>query len=161
MTTSEEFKNGMQRLTGGVSIITSIGDDGWRGLTATAVTSLSADPPSLLVCINNRLETVDAIKDTEIFGVNVLSYEQMGLARCFAGMEGVVGPDKFKSGSWCKSDFGVPMLKDSLVGFECKLFEHFVTSTHSVFMGHVVKTCFGDDGQPLLYSRGQFSTLAA
>lgn len=161
MISGDEFKNGMRRLAGGVSIITASGKNGWRGLTATAVTSLSSDPPCLLVCINNRLEAAQTIMDTGVFGVNVLRYEDEGLAEHFAGMTGVTGPDKFKTGQWQETALGLPMLTDNLVGFECRLLEKIHSGTHIIFIGNVEQICFGDQGRPLVYSDGQFDTLAA
>ena len=161
MTTVDEFRNGIRRLAGGVSIVTAAGSMGWRGLTATSVTSLSAEPPSLLVCVNKSLEAVEAIKETRAFGVNVLRHSQTLLARQFAGMEGASGPDKFKQGDWLETELGALMLSEALVGLECSLFEQIDTSTHTVFMGHVERVLLGSEGQPLVYSDGQFATLAA
>lgn len=161
MISVEEYKNGMRRLAGGVSIITASGENGWRGLTATAVTSLSSDPPCLLVCINNRLEAAQAIMDTGVFGVNVLRYEDESLAQHFAGATGVSGPDKFNTGHWQETELGLPMRTDNLVGFECRLLEKIRSGTHIIFIGNVEQVSVGGQGRPLVYNDGQFDTLAA
>lgn len=161
MTAPDDYKNGMRRLAGGVSIVTAAGKDGWRGLTATAVTSLSADPPSMLVCVNSQLEAATAIRDAGAFGINVLRQNHIDIARMFAGMEGATGPEKFKCGTWQETTAGVLILQDALVGFECRLFETLETSTHTVFMGQVEHIHLGLDGRPLVYSEGKFATLAA
>src|ERR1700742_887242 len=96
----EDFKLAMRRLAGGVSIISGIGPDGPLGVTATAVTSLTAEPPSVLCCLNRSLELESAVKETGRFAVNMLRADHHDLAKRFAGMHGVRGSAKFEQGHW-------------------------------------------------------------
>ena len=161
MIKDECFKAGMRRLAGGVTIISVAGEDGPRGLTATAVTSLSADPPSLVACVNRRLEAASAIERAGGFCVSVLSHEQERIARRFAGMEGVTGRARFISGDWRRGGRGAPMLNGALVNFECSLLSFVAAGTHQIFIGEVMAVHLGNRGRPLLYCDGNFSTLAA
>src|ERR1700742_3894701 len=114
---AEDFRLAMRRLAGGVSIISGAGPDGPLGVTATAVTSLTADPPSILCCLNRSLELETAVKDTGKFGVNMLRADHHDLAKRFAGMHGVRGSAKFEQGNWRILPSDVPALFDSLVTF--------------------------------------------
>src|SRR5246127_1155804 len=92
---AEDFRLAMRRLAGGVSIISGAGPDGPLGVTATAVTSLTAEPPSILCCLNRSLELEAAVKETGRFAVNMLRTDHHDLAERFAGMHGVRGSAEF------------------------------------------------------------------
>src|ERR1700756_5876880 len=92
---AEDFRFAMRRLAGGVSIISGIGPDGPLGVTATAVTALTAEPPSVLCCLNRSLELETAVKETGRFAVNMLRTDHHDLAERFAGMHGVRGSAEF------------------------------------------------------------------
>src|ERR1700752_3583140 len=85
----EDCRLAMRRLAGGVSIISGAGADGPLGVTATAVTSLTADPPSVLCCLNRSLELEASVKGTGRFGVNMLRADYHDLAKSFPGKAGV------------------------------------------------------------------------
>jgi flavin reductase (DIM6/NTAB) family NADH-FMN oxidoreductase RutF len=89
---AEAFRQGMRRLAAGVTIVTTIHDGERSGLTATAVTSLSVDPPQLLVCVNREAGSHDLIRRGERMCVNVLSHAHKNLAARFAGQGGITGP---------------------------------------------------------------------
>jgi len=84
----EDFRLAMRRLAGGVGIISGVGPGGPLGVTATAVTSLTAEPPSILCCLNRSLQLVAAVKEAGRFGVNMLRADHHDLAKRFAGMHG-------------------------------------------------------------------------
>ena len=86
--TPESFIQGMRQLASGATLITTAHQGRWAGLTATAVCSVSADPPQLLACINRQAETHRMIADSAAFAVNVLAHDQHRLARVFAGVGG-------------------------------------------------------------------------
>src|SRR6201984_3217758 len=96
----EDFKLAMRRLAGGVSIISGAGADGPLGVTATAVTSLTAEPPRVLCWLNSSLALETAVKETGRFAVNMLRADHHDLAKRFAGMHGVRGAAKFEQGDW-------------------------------------------------------------
>jgi flavin reductase len=155
----DDFRLAMRRLAGGVSIISGAGPDGPLGVTATAVTSLTAEPPSVLCCLNRSLELETAVKETGRFAVNMLRADHHDLAQRFAGMHGVRGSAKFEQGDWTILPGDVPALSDSLVSFDCRVGDAIEIGTHSVFVGLIDEVFFGDSGDPLVYSNGTFSSL--
>jgi flavin reductase (DIM6/NTAB) family NADH-FMN oxidoreductase RutF len=156
----EDFRLAMRRLAGGVSIISGAGPDGPLGVTATAVTSLTAEPPSVLCCLNRSLTLEAAVKETGRFGVNMLRADHHDLAKRFAGLDGVRGSAKFEQGDWRMLPSDVPALTDSLVGFDCRVGDIFEVGTHSIFVGLIDDVLFGGSGDPLVYCNGAFSGLA-
>lgn len=156
---SDDFRLAMRRLAGGVSIISGAGPDGPLGVTATAVTSLTAEPPSVLCCLNRSLTLEAAVKETGRFGVNMLRADHHDLAKRFAGMHGVRGAAKFDQGDWTILPSDVPGLYDSLVTFDCRVDSILEVGTHSIFVGLITDVHFGESGDPLVYCNGAFSSL--
>jgi flavin reductase (DIM6/NTAB) family NADH-FMN oxidoreductase RutF len=155
----EDFRLAMRRLAGGVSIISGAGPDGPLGVTATAVTSLTADPPSILCCLNRSLQLEAAVKETGRFGVNMLRADHHDLAKRFAGMHGARGSAKFEQGNWTILPSDVPALTDSLVTFDCRVDHILEVGTHSIFVGVIADVHFGESGDPLVYCNGAFASL--
>lgn len=153
------FRQGMRRLAGACTIITSAmpgqGREGWTGMTATAVTSVTAEPARLLVCINRSTWAHGIISQSNVLGVNVLGNDALDLAKRFAG--GVRPEDKFAEGSWSTAHAGAPLLEEALASFDCRVAESIEASTHDVFicdvLGILVRKRPGD---PLIYFDGAF-----
>jgi flavin reductase len=155
----EDFRLAMRRLANGVSIISGVGPGGPLGVTATAVTSLTAEPPSILCCLNRSLQLEAAVKEAGRFGVNMLRADHHDLAKCFAGMHGVRGSAKFEQGDWTILPSEVPALSDSLVTFDCRVDDILEVGTHSIFVGLIAGVHFGESGDPLVYCNGAFFRL--
>lgn len=158
---SDEFRTAMRRLAAGASIISAASPDGPLGITATAVTSLTAEPPSLLCCVNKNLVVGGVIKSMGRYAVNVLGKEHCALARRFAGMDGARGAEKFAAGNWEYTSDGVPRLADSLVSFSCDVDRVVVAGTHYVLIGIITDIRTGTRGEPLIYCDGSFSGVLA
>lgn len=154
------FKLAMRRMAAGVTIITTC-DNGERGgLTATAVCSLSADPPQLLVCVNRSTHAHDVIKRGANLCVNLLARRHKALAARFAGQKkGVMGEDRFHAGRWTTLKTGAPVLDDALASFDCVVRETVESSTHTIFIGQVVDVRLRAEGHPLLYAGGSYAGL--
>ncbi len=160
------FRAAMRSLAGAVCIVAT-GTPGRRsGLTATAVCSITADPPRLLVCLNRKTGTHDAIVASRRLSVNVLPGEAIGLARRFAGMEpGVMGETRFAEGRW-STLAGAPALEGACVTLVCDVTETIPASTHSMFLGDVIAVHRSDDDsgggarEGLIYLDGCFRQLA-
>jgi DNA-binding GntR family transcriptional regulator/flavin reductase (DIM6/NTAB) family NADH-FMN oxidoreductase RutF len=120
-------------------------------MTASSVTSLSADPPMMLACINNAVPTADAVSRSGRYVVNILGEHQGELAKQFA----IASRDKFRSVGVRDGATGLPLLVDALAHIECEVAEQVIGGTHSIFVGRVVSATAGD-GQPLTYYRGGF-----
>jgi flavin reductase (DIM6/NTAB) family NADH-FMN oxidoreductase RutF len=154
-----EFKLGMRSLTGAVSIITSSLGGRLYGMTATAVCSATADPPTVLVCINQVTTTHQAIAEAGVFCVNVLRHEDRELSGLFSGAQ--KGEGRFRTDHWTRLATGSPVLLSALVSFDCRVVNRLVHGTHSIFLGEVERLQIGRKGKPLLYSDGQYAKLAS
>ncbi|MEQ5870693.1 flavin reductase family protein [Sagittula sp. NFXS13] len=153
-----DFKQGMRRLTAGVSLITVDTGTARHGLIATAVTSLCAEPPSLLVCVNQTASIHAHLSDAESFCVNVLSQDQQAIAQRFATPKN--RESRFDVGEWMTLDTGAPALVGSQVSFDCKRVGRTSFGTHSVFIGEIVSlTDWQTDCDPLIWHDGQFTAL--
>ena len=156
---AEQFKTGMRTLAGAVNIITGMHSGHRYGMTATAVCSATAEPPTVLVCINKLATTHGAVAKAGAFCVNVLRAEDWELSTTFSG--GASGEARFKSRDWTRLATGSPVLIDSLVSFDCRVAKTLVHGTHTIFLGEVEQILLGKKGKPLLYSEGQYAKLAS
>jgi flavin reductase (DIM6/NTAB) family NADH-FMN oxidoreductase RutF len=152
--TPDEFRDVISHFASGVTVITALAGDRPYGTTASAVTSLSLEPPMLLICMNKQSETGRAVAAAGHFAVNILGADQIDLARRFARK----GGDKFdgvqvKPGRW-----GEPLFEEALATLECRVAEQTAVATHYVFMAEVVSGT-ARAGTPLAYFRGQFGRL--
>src|ERR671910_1290570 len=115
---AEQFKAGMRALAGAVNIITSMNAGHRYGMTATAVCSAAADPPTVLACINKLASTHGAVQKSKAFCVNVLRAEDWELSTSFSGAQS--GETRFKSRDWTRLSTGSPGFNDALVSFDCR-----------------------------------------
>lgn len=157
----EAFKQAMRCLAAGVTIITTRHKGVRGGLTATAVCSLSVDPPQLLVCVNRSAAAHELIAEGENLCVNLLAHKHQALAARFAGQTGIVGSDRFDVGRWATLKTGAPVLEDALAAFDCVVSETVVASTHTIFIGRVVDVHVRTKGRPLLYAGGAYAVAQA
>jgi flavin reductase (DIM6/NTAB) family NADH-FMN oxidoreductase RutF len=140
----------------GVTIVTASNGDGAPiGLTANSFTSVSLDPPLLLVCVANTSSSAPFLRDTERFAVNVLQIGQQPTSNRFAGKL----EDRFSETDWEWGETGVPVLSGSLGVFECSRFACHEAGDHFILVGHVHKASFEPRRDPLLYFRGKYRRL--
>jgi flavin reductase (DIM6/NTAB) family NADH-FMN oxidoreductase RutF len=151
----ENFKLAMRKLAGAVTVVATSG----HGITATAVCSVSAEPPSLLVCANRENQFSQMVQQNRFFSVNVLQNEQIELSNVFAGFTDVAYAQRFESGDWQISANGCPYEQNALVCFECELDKVFSYGTHDILIGKVIATRIGQ-GRPLLYYQRDYVGLA-
>lgn len=153
------FKLGMRALAGAVSIITCSHAGHRYGMTATAVCSATAEPPTVLACINRGTTTHGAIDRSGVFCVNVLRYEDRELSGLFSGVQ--KGEGRFREADWTRLATGAPVLANALVAFDCRVVNRLEHGTHSVFLGEVAALHLGKKGKALLYADGQYAKLAS
>jgi flavin reductase len=156
---ADQFKVGMRVLAGAVNIITSAHSGHRYGMTATAVCSATAEPPTVLTCINRLATTHGAVAKSKVFCVNVLRAEDWELSTTFSGAQS--GEARFKTRDWTRLATGSPVLIDSLVSFDCRVVKKLAHGTHTIFLGQVEQVLLGNKGKPLLYSDGQYAKLAS
>jgi flavin reductase len=131
-----KFKLGMRRLASGVSLVTTLRDGERFGLTATAVSSLSATPPSLLVCVSQSASAHDHIVSSGILCVNVLSEHQEEHANRFASSR--FRNERFDTGDWQALTTGSPALIGALASFDCKVRQVVPYESHTIFICEIV-----------------------
>jgi flavin reductase (DIM6/NTAB) family NADH-FMN oxidoreductase RutF/pimeloyl-ACP methyl ester carboxylesterase len=140
----------------GITIVTAKdAEDNPIGLTANSFTSVSLDPPLLLVCIANSAGSALVLRQAEHFGVNVLQMSQQPASNRFAGK----GEDRFAATAWAAGETGVPLLDGSLVSFECRQHAVHEGGDHFILLGEVIRAQFEPRRDPLLYFRGKYRRL--
>jgi len=148
------FREVIGHFTTGVAVVTTRHDGHDHGMTASAVASVSLEPPMLLVCANMRAPTQAAILASGAFAVNILGEGQDAIAQRFARPHA----DKFAGLAWHRGVLGLPLLDDALARIECELTESVVGGTHRVLLG-TVRDAQVAPGTPLAYYRGRFGRL--
>ena len=149
----------MRQLAAGVCIVT-VGTPGdRRGLTATAICSLSDNPPMILACVNKSAGAHDLILQERRFAVNVLAADQISIAKCFAGQTGRSGEKRFEEWQWQTSVTGAPILVDALINIDCALAEEKSMSTHTILLGKVEHCTSRADASALLYWCGSYKEM--
>jgi flavin reductase (DIM6/NTAB) family NADH-FMN oxidoreductase RutF len=158
MVTADLFRQALGNWGTGVTIVATSGTDGKPyGLTVSSFTSVSLDPPLILVCLDNRISGLQAFKDSGKFGVSVLGEDQADLSTLFAKKDSVRPAELYFTGKT-----GVPLITGSVVGIECKNFAMYAGGDHQILVGEVEAVEFGSatEGKgPLLYFRGKYGKL--
>ena len=155
------FRKGMRRFAGVCTIVTSADASrnraGWVGLTATAVSSVTADPPRILVCVNRSAFAHGTIVSSGILGVNVLAAENgPSMAKRFGGGSGPIA-EKFEAEKWILGSLGVPLFKRALLTIECIISDIINNSTHDIIICDVVGINDVDQcDAPLIYFNGTY-----
>lgn len=140
----------------GITIVTALGDAGNPvGLTANSFTSLSLDPPLLLVCIANGAGSAPVLRSAEYFAVNLLQIGQQPTSNRFASK----AEDRFAATPWHAGEGGVPVLDGSLGSFECRTHAVHEGGDHFILVGEVLRAEFDPRRDPLLYFRGKYRRL--
>ena len=157
----DEFRRALGHFATGVTIVTTWDDDSRpTGLTASAMSSVSLDPPLVLVCVSHKSQSYPSFKVGRRFAVNVLAAEQEALARRFASSS-LSGAEKFDGVAYHTSPLGLPVIDLALAEFECTVVHAYPGGDHTIFVGQVeALDAHGDQGrEPLLYYRGRFGRL--
>ncbi len=145
------FRDAMARLGAAVNVITTVGPDGPCGLTASAVCSVTDDPPTLLLCINRDSDMNERFKASGILCVNTLAASQEELSPLFAGLTGVPQHDRFKPDAWTTLTTGAPVLVGAVVSCDCRISQSVEVGTHTVFFCEVDSIQTGGAHEGLIY----------
>ncbi len=149
--TGQDYRDAMSQFAGAVHAVTTDGPSGLRGATVTAATSVTDNPPTVLVCINNTNPRNSAFLENGVFAINTLKEQHLDLSRALAGEGGLSVEDRFALGSWCDLETGAPVLEDALASFDCRLVKSVEFGTHTILIGKVAALQIGNGGRPLLY----------
>jgi flavin reductase (DIM6/NTAB) family NADH-FMN oxidoreductase RutF len=132
---SDAFKAAMRRFATGVAVVTTTHDGKIHGFTANAFASVSAEPPTVLICVNRTARAHPLITASQCFCVNILALEQQALAEQFAGGE---PHTRFDGVAYHFGPSGSPVLDGTLAHVDCALGEELTAGTHTIFLGNVI-----------------------
>jgi flavin reductase len=147
-----DYTDAMASAVTGVSIVTTDGVAGRFGITVSSVSSVSADPPLVLVCINRRSPACAAVHANKVFCINLLSTQQQELANTFAGRPSRGEPFDFVGSAWSEGLSGAPHVGGAVSTFDCVLEQTHEAGSHDLFIGRVVAVG-GSATDPLLYTQ--------
>ena len=152
----EAFRYAMRRVASTVAIVSVQSGGERRGTTATSVTSISMEPPSLLVCFNRVSRLHEFLSREERFCVNVLHTDNMETSKIFS--DPVVNSERFNSGDWQADAGGVPYLANAQANLFCRKEKEIAYGSHSIFIGRVLQARARGDISPLLYRDGGYAS---
>ncbi len=151
---ADHFRSAMRRLSAGVAVVCCADARGPVGLTATSVTSLSMDPPSLLVCINRTASLRNSLAINKPFSINLLGRQHAEISNAFGGA--ARGEDKFNFGDWETGISGVPILRDAIARVESVVDLEVEYGSHTIIVGRVTQCVAALTGDPLIYADGKY-----
>ena len=149
-----DFRQAMRRLASAVAVVATAHGDDWVGMAATSVTSLSMEPPSLLICVNRSASIHTALSQGAAFSINILHESHRAISAAFGGS--AKGAERFAVGDWRASSEGVPHLYDALASIACVVDMSVDYGTHTIVVGKVRQTHLSTHEHPLIYVNGQY-----
>ena len=155
---AEQFKLAMRHLGGTANVITVEHQGQRSGLTATSVTSVAADPAEVLVCVNQSSSSWPLMRDSGLFGVNILGVEQACMALQFAGFKGEQGDARYAGHDWLRTEHGIWLARQAPAALACQIVEVIERHSHALVLGRVLQVHHAEQEQdsPLLYWQGRF-----
>ena len=159
MVTKDEFRSSMGKFATGVTVVTTLDEQGeLHGMTANSFTSVCLEPSLVLVCVDFRAYTHRFVEARGTFGVNVLSDQQKEIGAYFARK-----PEDRRGGVSYKqrrSEGGIPLIEGSLVFFGCRVVDSHVHGDHTIYIAQVNEISLGEAGVPLLFYESRFTNLS-
>ena len=157
---SSDFRRACGQFATGVTVVTARDGDGVRGMTANSFTSVSLEPPLILVSVDRRNRTHGLLETEASFVVNVLAQSQRDVSDRFAGRHGDL-QHRFDDLPHHLTEDGVPVLDETLVSFVCRREAVYPGGDHSLFLGRVERIVSRADREPLLFYAGGYRSLPA
>ena len=148
------FRQSMRRLASAVSIVACECDEDWFGLSATSVTSLSMEPPSLLVCLNRSASLTPMLHQDKPFSVNLLDRRHQNVSNAFGSSS--LRAERFRDGDWQLSERGVPVMAEAIASIECDVGKLVEYGSHIIVIGEVRHVRIGEGADPLIYCNGKY-----
>jgi flavin reductase (DIM6/NTAB) family NADH-FMN oxidoreductase RutF len=154
--TSGEFRHACGRFATGVTIASVMDPAGTpHGLTVSSFTSVSLDPPLVLICLGHQVAVIETFRAATHFGINVLSEAQRDLSERFARK----GHDRFTGVKWHAGHSGVPLLDGVLAAMECQVHQRFLSGDHDIVVGQMLHAQV-TEGSPLVHFASRYRRLA-
>lgn len=152
------FRAAMRQLPGGVSVVTSGRDGGRTGLVATSVSSLSAEPPTLMFGLNLASSTALVLRRQGAFAVNFLAASHADVAERFSGRRGEKGEERYAGAHWSEGVTGSALLDGALASLDCEVEELIERHTHAIVIGRIREIRIGRQQPALIYRDGRFES---
>lgn len=158
MLSKTDFRHAMSRLGAAVNIITTDGPAGRAGFTASAVCSVTDEPPTLLVCLNRSASVYQTFKGNGVLCVNVLGAGHQDISNLFGGKTPM--DERFAAGQWSVGPSGSPLLEDASVSFDCRLSQITEVGTHDILICEVRSIAVIAEARSLIYFNRQYHELS-
>ncbi|MBV9193814.1 MAG: flavin reductase family protein [Solirubrobacterales bacterium] len=158
--TSKDFRATVGAFATGVTVITTRGEEHAYGMTANAFSSVSLDPPLVLVCVIADSEGSKHIQRNGVFAVNILHADQEPVSRFFASRDRPRGRDAFTSVPHRVSATGSPIIQGAVAYLDCNLHAAHEAGDHEIFIGEVLELGFESEGQPLVFHGGRYKLVS-
>jgi flavin reductase (DIM6/NTAB) family NADH-FMN oxidoreductase RutF len=155
LVSKDEFRIALSRFVSGVTVVTALGkDDRPAGITVSAFSSVSLEPPLVLACIDKRASLHDCLTEGSHFAINILAHDQEHLSRRFASKD----QDRFDGAGYRGGAGGAPLLEGALACIECRVVHVYPGGDHTIVVGAVESASVADH-KPLAYYRGGYAQL--
>lgn len=152
----DAFKNALRGWASGVTIVTSRSGEKLHGMTVSAFSSVSADPPLVLICANRSSTTNSIIEEGGVFAVNILAAHQAEVSNLFASSKHE--DSRLDKVGWSEGALGTPLIDEALASLECKVASSHQEGSHTIYVGRV-ESVRASDGEPLVYHQGAYRAL--
>lgn len=152
----DAFKQALRGWASGVTVVTSRAGDKIHGMTVSAFSSVSADPPLVLVCANSASTTHSVIEEGGIFAVNILAEHQQEVSNVFASSKHE--DTRLERVKWREGETGAPLIDEALASLECKVRSAHREGSHTIYIGQV-EAAHLSDAAPLVYYRGGYRSI--
>ncbi|MEM7137566.1 MAG: flavin reductase family protein [Myxococcota bacterium] len=150
------FRDVLRNWASGVTVVTTRAGEKMHGMTVSAFSSVSADPPLVLVCANKSSTTHEVIDKGGLFTVNILAAHQADISNVFASVEHE--DTRLESVSWSVGETGAPLIDEALACLECRVHNAHQEGSHTIYVGQV-EAVHASDAEPLLYYDGGYRAL--
>jgi flavin reductase (DIM6/NTAB) family NADH-FMN oxidoreductase RutF len=150
------FRDALRGWASGVTVVTSRSGDKVHGMTVSAFSSVSADPPLVLVCANRSSTTHSIIEESGVFAVNILASHQQEVSNVFASS--IYEDSRLQRVSWTEGQTGAPLIDEALASLECRVASAHREGSHTIYVGQV-EAVHTTDSEPLLYYQGGYRGL--
>lgn len=148
----------MRQWSTGVTVVTTLHNGVLGGMTVSSFTSVSLEPPTVLVCLNKDTFAHHLVSQSGIYAISMLAQGQEALSQRFAGFDPTV-TDRFEGISFNTAETGSPLLPGAVVWLDCVVVNSIQTGTHTIFIGEVIFAQTNPDRAPLVYHNRKYHTL--
>jgi flavin reductase (DIM6/NTAB) family NADH-FMN oxidoreductase RutF len=159
LTRSEDLRQVMRNWASGITVVTASDGTQWNGMTVSSFTSISLEPPRVLISLEQTTRTHQQVKQNGYFGITILSQDQASISDRFAGRKNTIDDNRFEGLATETLSSGVPFIIGGLAFLDCHIVHSFDTGTHTLFIGDVIAMSSSQDGQPLLHYNREYHTL--